>query len=170
MAPKRIYKKKNENNAEILTTEKTPASEPVQETQNNNEQSEQEQQKQSDPEIEIDTSNEELNIQSVYSRRKPVCMKKDFKINDPPKYNSNNNNKYTSFIPKPKNMRSIVDFAYNDYRHLHGDISELSILEIIKTLIVKTYDSNQVTLCNVLKQTLKATNYECDFPQTYYSQ
>jgi hypothetical protein len=63
-------------------------------------------------------------------------------------------------------ISSSINFNYNSYRNLNGNINEIPTTEVLKVLIVRAFDQNQVQLANTLKQTLRAMNLECNFPST----
>jgi len=70
--------------------------------------------------------------------------------------------------PNAHNRRSArystaINFKYNDYRDYYVESTEEDLLKI---LIVRSYDKNQRQLCETLKQTLRAMNLECNFPET----
>ena len=61
--------------------------------------------------------------------------------------------------------QSITNFRYADYTDIEKNVDECSIEDILKIAIVKAYNSGKHHLKNVLMETLKATNSECDFPK-----
>ena len=60
--------------------------------------------------------------------------------------------------------KSATNFDYSQYANLNEPIGELNSRDLMKVLIVRSYNEGQHQLCKTLKQTLRAMNLECDFP------
>jgi len=72
------------------------------------------------------------------------------------------NNNYQS--KKYSNKQCVaLKFSYADYR---GLCHEYSTQDLIKILIVRAHDGGQDQLRETQRQTLRAMNFECNFPQT----
>jgi len=63
-------------------------------------------------------------------------------------------------------INSISKFDFNDYRNSQVTLEKATVVDLLKAGIAKTHDLGQNQLKNVLFQTLKATNLECNFPTT----
>lgn len=62
--------------------------------------------------------------------------------------------------------RSAINFDYSKYTELTKPVNELNTTDLLKVAIVRSFTDNQYQLCKTLKQTLRAMNLECDFPDT----
>ena len=62
------------------------------------------------------------------------------------------------------NLQSIAKFSPYEYRDSTVQLKDASVADLLKSAIVKSRDVGQKHLMNVLYQTLKATNMECEFP------
>ena len=60
--------------------------------------------------------------------------------------------------------QSIAKFSQYEYRDSTMQLKDASVADLLKSAIVKSRDVGQKHLMNVLYQTLKATNMECEFP------
>jgi len=60
--------------------------------------------------------------------------------------------------------KSATNFDYAQYANLSEPINELNSRDLMKVLIVRSYNEGQHQLCKTLKQTLRAMNLECEFP------
>jgi len=60
--------------------------------------------------------------------------------------------------------KSATNFDYSQYANLNEPIGELNSRDLMKVLIVRSYNEGQHQLCKTLKQTLRAMNLECEFP------
>jgi len=78
---------------------------------------------------------------------------------------NSNSNSNINRKANPKIM-SVLHFDYNAIETNITSLKDASIEDLLKCAIVKSYRKGQQRLCGVLKQTLKATNAECDFPLT----
>jgi hypothetical protein len=58
-----------------------------------------------------------------------------------------------------------TNFNYDEYRYITTPIDKMSQTDIIKKLVVSAHDKNQHQLFQVMKQVLKAMNFECNFPE-----
>jgi hypothetical protein len=67
---------------------------------------------------------------------------------------------------KKNSIQSISKFNFNDYRNSHVTLEQASVVDLLKAGITKASDSGQTQLKDVLFQTLRATNLECNFPTT----
>jgi len=65
-----------------------------------------------------------------------------------------------------KYTNSAINFNYADYTDLTEPVSNLNDKDLVKVLIVRAHNCGQRALGDVLKQTLRAMNLECDFPGT----
>lgn len=65
-----------------------------------------------------------------------------------------------------RNHKSIAKFAYNEYGDSTMQLKDATVADLLKTAIVKSHAVGQKHLMDVLYQTLKATNMECEFPLT----
>jgi hypothetical protein len=64
-----------------------------------------------------------------------------------------------------KNTDSAINFGYNEYRQLKTEADQLSLEDLIKIGIVKAHDEKKIPAREVLKQTLRALKFECNFPE-----
>ena len=65
---------------------------------------------------------------------------------------------------KARYEKSATNFDYSQYAGLNEPIGNLNSRDLMKVLIVRSYNEGQHQLCKTLKQTLRAMNLECDFP------
>lgn len=61
---------------------------------------------------------------------------------------------------------SIVNFSYDQILDVYTPVNETSDEDLMKILIARSFRKSQHVLCKTLKQTLRASNSECDFPGT----
>lgn len=66
---------------------------------------------------------------------------------------------------REKNTTSVSNFSYRDYFDLSTPINELSNMEVLKVLISRAHRDGQNHLRSTLNQTLKALNFEVEFPE-----
>jgi hypothetical protein len=78
--------------------------------------------------------------------------------------NYQNNYQYKKKNPKHFN-NSAINFNYNYCRNLTTSVKEIDSKDLVKILIVRAHDENQRQLCETMKQTLRAMNLECNFPE-----
>lgn len=70
---------------------------------------------------------------------------------------------------KPKQNKhdnSAINFNYGQYRTMCED---KSTQDLIKILVSRAHDGGQRQLCETMKQTLRAMNFECNFPEVTHS-
>lgn len=72
---------------------------------------------------------------------------------------------------RPYKKKSVIDFDYKKYETFELPTSDLTTDDILKFLIVRSHKNGQTQLCSTLKQTLRACNFEANFPEfrTQYS-
>lgn len=81
--------------------------------------------------------------------------------------NNNNTNANNRKTTKPNRFaKSITNFDYSVYNDPDSHVTDLSNQDLVKILIVRTYNDNQYGLCSVMKQVLRAMNLECPLPGT----
>jgi len=78
------------------------------------------------------------------------------KTND--NYKTNDN----STFKKPRS--AALSFAYKDYRELTHPASNVTTVDLLRMLIVRSSDDGQTKLKHCLEDTLRAINLECKFP------
>lgn len=74
-------------------------------------------------------------------------------------YNKTNDN---STFKKPRS--AALSFAYKDYRELTHPASNVTTVDLLRMLIVRSSDDGQTKLKHCLEDTLRAINLECKFP------
>jgi hypothetical protein len=62
------------------------------------------------------------------------------------------------------NTQSVAKFVANDYLASTVQLKDATITDLLRTAIAKSRNMGQKHLVDVLFQTLKATNMECEFP------
>lgn len=95
--------------------------------------------------------------------------------------NTNNNERKVTYQTKTNNddrtykkstkhvTSSAIQFGYQPYRQLDSNVKDMTTPEILKLLIVRAHDDNQIQLRETLKQTLRAVHLECNFPAVDYN-
>ena len=95
--------------------------------------------------------------------------------NTRPNNQSNNqpNSQYNRYNDKPPNrndnvrvatVQSVAKFVPNDYLKSTTLLKDATVTDLLRTAIAKSQEMGQKHLTDVLTQTLKATNMECEFP------
>ena len=67
-----------------------------------------------------------------------------------------------------KYTTSSINFDYSLFKDLETPVNELNSKDLVKILIVRSHQDNQLQLNKTMKQVLKAMNLECNFPVTEY--
>lgn len=73
----------------------------------------------------------------------------------------NKTNEQSTF-KKPRS--AALSFAYKDYRELTHPASNVTTVDLLRMLIVRSTDDGQTKLKHCLEDTLRAINLECKFP------
>jgi hypothetical protein len=62
-------------------------------------------------------------------------------------------------------QESCLDFDYSQMRNLKQCVSTMSLEDLQKMVIVRSFDKNQRHVCAIYKQTFAAFNGECNYPE-----
>jgi hypothetical protein len=63
-----------------------------------------------------------------------------------------------------KQKSAALNFAYKDYREITHTASNVTTVDLLRMLIVRSSDDGQIKLKRCLEDTLRAINLECKFP------
>lgn len=64
-----------------------------------------------------------------------------------------------------RNSSSFLNFAYKDYMDVSKPCNDVSTVDLLRTCIARAAAEGQHQLCRSLRDTLKALNFEGDFPR-----
>ena len=75
-----------------------------------------------------------------------------------------NDNSNPQYQQKQRNLKSVLNFRYEDYVNLEDPINSMSVEDILKTATAKAKEEGKTALVTTLRNTLQAMACEKSFP------